>query len=109
MSGNGVRGLGALLLRRNARTPAHLKIQTEAGVKDLTRTAWEGSKQTFRAAMGHPVELRQMSLSIDGEPLELTLLNIGNPQCVILGDLPDRQRFERLGARLERHPMFPEG
>ena len=37
------------------------------------------------------------------------MLNIGNPQCVILGPLPDDDAFQRLGAALERHPMFPEG
>src|SRR5581483_8263461 len=32
----------------------------------------------------------------------------GNPQCVVLGPLPDAARFERLGPAIERHPMFPE-
>src|SRR5262249_29855428 len=34
--------------------------------------------------------------------------DFGNPQCVALGVLPDRARFERLGPALERHEMFPE-
>jgi diaminopimelate epimerase len=36
-------------------------------------------------------------------------MNIGNPQAVILGPLPDDERFERVGAALERHSAFPEG
>ena len=36
-------------------------------------------------------------------------MNIGNPQCVVLGPLPDEERFRRLGAALERHQMFREG
>jgi diaminopimelate epimerase len=36
------------------------------------------------------------------------VLNVGNPQCVVLGALPAEDRFRRLGAALERHAMFPE-
>ena len=41
--------------------------------------------------------------------MPLVALNIGNPQAVILGTLPDDRRFARLGAAIERHEMFPEG
>jgi diaminopimelate epimerase len=36
-------------------------------------------------------------------------MTMGNPQLVVLGPLPDRARFERLGAALATHAMFPEG
>ena len=36
-------------------------------------------------------------------------MNIGNPQCVALGPLPDDERFRRLGPALERHEIFPAG
>jgi diaminopimelate epimerase len=50
----------------------------------------------------HPVE-------IAGETVQPIVLNMGNPQCVTLGPLPDDQRFQRLGSTLERHERFPEG
>jgi diaminopimelate epimerase len=34
---------------------------------------------------------------------------MGNPQCVIVGQLPDEARFRTVGAALENHTMFPEG
>ena len=34
---------------------------------------------------------------------------MGNPQAIILGPLPDDERFNRLGAALEHHRLFPEG
>ena len=34
-------------------------------------------------------------------------MNFGNPQCVVLGPLPDEARFNRLGPALEHHAMFP--
>lgn len=108
VSGNGVRGLGALILRDRAAAPGDLIIHTEAGLKKLTRTGASGNRPVFRAHMGQPEGIRQVSATAAGESLQLTVLNMGNPQCVLLGPLPDEDRFRRLGAALERHPMFPE-
>jgi diaminopimelate epimerase len=109
VSGNGVRALGALLLRDDDRAEADVTIHTEAGEKALKRIARAGSRQTFRAAMGLPTALHQLTIAVFGESLETTVMNVGNPQCVIIGPLPDADRFRRLGRALERHPHFPEG
>lgn len=109
VSGNGVRALGALLLRDDSRADAQITIQTEAGPRALTRVGRSGARQTFRAAMGRPMDLRQESIVVGADTLRAAVMNIGNPQCVIVGALPDPPRFERLGAALERHEMFPEG
>ena len=61
VSGNGVRGLAALLLRDDDRTDPTITIRTEGGVKQLVRTARDGSRQTFRAAMGLPADLRELT------------------------------------------------
>jgi len=34
-------------------------------------------------------------------------MSFGNPQCVVLGPLPDEARFSRLGPALEHHAIFP--
>jgi diaminopimelate epimerase len=107
VSGNGVRGLAALLLRDDHREDVAITIHSEGGVKQLVRTAREGSRQTFRAAMGLPADLRQVTVTAAGEPLQLAVMNFGNPQCVWLGPLPDEARFNRLGPALEHHAIFP--
>jgi diaminopimelate epimerase len=107
VSGNGLRGLAALLLRDDERT--EVTIRTEAGEKRIERTIRDGSRQTFRAAMGGPADVRQVSLMAGGETLSAVVLNMGNPQCVVLGPLPDEERFRRLGAALEHHTRFPDG
>src|SRR5216684_1424272 len=48
VSGNGVRALAALLLRGDAHPGAPVAIETDAGVKQLTRLNHVGSRQTFR-------------------------------------------------------------
>jgi len=107
VSGNGVRGLAALLLRATDLAEASITIHTEAGVKQLARTAVAGARQTFRAAMGWPADLRRTPLVASGERLHVVAMNFGNPQAVVLGPLPDDARFQRLGPALERHELFP--
>jgi diaminopimelate epimerase len=107
VSGNGVRGLAALLLRDDTREDATITIATAGGVKTLVRTGCERSRQTFRAAMGLPANLRQVTVTAAGESVALAVMNFGNPQCVALGPLPDEARFNRLGPALEHHEMFP--
>ena len=59
--------------------------------------------------MGMPTGLRRATLDAGGETVEASVFSIGNPQCVLLGPLPDDERFARLGPALERHPAFPQG
>jgi len=108
VSGNGVRGLAAILLRGDDRANADVTITTDGGVKRLVRTGRSGSRQTFRAAMGLPDGLRQVALEAGGESLQAAVMMFGNPQCVVLGDLPDEARFRTLGPALESHPHFPD-
>jgi len=111
VSGNGLRGLAALLLRdhRDSDDRADVTIVTAAGDKRLKRTGRQGLRQTFRAAMGAPSDVRQVSLMAGGETLTAVVLGMGNPQCVVLGPLPDEERFRRLGPALEHHSKFPDG
>jgi len=109
VSGNGVRGLAAILLRDETNPRADVTIVTDAGPKRLVRVAVEGSRHTFRAAMGAPRDIRKLALDAGGERVDVVALDIGNPQCLILGPLPDDERFNRVGAALEHHPAFPDG
>ena len=113
VSGNGVRALGAILLRNGQTSDREtVTVHTEAGSKRLTRTARpeaEGTRQTFCAAMGLPRDLRQTAITAGGETLQIVVMDLGNPQAVLLGPLPDRERFARLGSSLEHHQMFAAG
>jgi len=109
VSGNGVRALGAWLGLTDASASLQLTIETEGGVKQLTRLERDGTCQLFRAAMGVPTRIRHEHLEAGGEAVEGIALNIGNPQFIVLGPLPDDERFNRVGAALERHSHFPEG
>jgi diaminopimelate epimerase len=109
VSGNGVRALAALLLQGDEHPAAPVAIRTDAGVKQLTRLNHVGSRQTFRSSMGRPSDPQQAKVVVGEESIGVVVLNMGNPQCVLLGPIPDDARFRRLGQALERHSVFPEG
>jgi len=110
LSGNGLRCLAALVARAQAAKPgASIAVATDAGTKTLELMEQEGERYTFRAGMGVPENLREETIEVAGESIRASVLRMGNPQCIVLGPLPDAERFNRLGPRLSTHPMFPAG
>ena len=112
VSGNGVRCLGAWIAsQRGVPMPgqqAPIEIQTDAGVKRLELLSYQDGRYTFRAAMGVPEHVKQTTLDVGGQPIEVVTLRVGNPQCVVLGDVSP-ERLHAIASRLSVHPHFPEG
>jgi diaminopimelate epimerase len=109
VSGNGVRCLAAWLARERGVQPGgSIDVETDAGVKRLELLANEGRRFTFRAAMGQPEQVQRRSIDVGGTPVDAITLRVGNPQCVVLGEV-SVERLHSLAARLAVHPVFPEG
>jgi diaminopimelate epimerase len=112
VSGNGVRCLAAWLARTRAMRPGDaVEIDTDAGSKTLTLkdAAAAGSRRlTFRAAMGQPEQVERRSIDVDGRVIDAVTLRVGNPQCVVLGDVTT-ERLHDIAAKLAVHPVFPQG
>ena len=112
VSGNGVRCLGAWIAsQRGTAMPgqqAPIEIQTEAGVKRLELLAFKDGRYTFRASMGVPEQVTKTTLQVAGAPIEVVTLRVGNPQCVVLGEVTD-ERLHSIASQLAVHPHFPEG
>lgn len=110
LSGNGLRCLAALVARSQALAAGvTVTIETDAGVKQLDLLGADGHRFTFRAGIGAPEGIRQVVIPVGQEQVTATVLRTGNPQCVVLGPLPDMDRFNRLGPALATHSMFPAG
>ena len=110
LSGNGLRCLAALVARAQTWPRVHRSWSIPTPVRRrLELMQREGERYTFRAAMGAPEELRQESIPVAGESIRASVLRIGNPQCIVLGPLPDAERFHRIGPLLSTHAMFPAG
>jgi diaminopimelate epimerase len=106
VSGNGVRCLAALVVRDRP-TVSQVIVDTMAGPKVLHLAARSGDSLTFRAAMGRPQDIRVLDLNAAGETVRAVVLSVGNPQCVLLNDSLDPERFQKLGPALEHHSQFP--
>jgi diaminopimelate epimerase len=110
LSGNGLRCLAALIAReQRLGRGAIVQVSTDAGEKTLELLERDGQRYTFRAALGHPENVRQEQIPVLGETINASVLRMGNPQCVILGELPRADRFNRLGPALATHAFFPAG
>jgi diaminopimelate epimerase len=109
VSGNGVRCLAAWLARTRGLKPGEsIDVETDAGVKSLELLTQEGRRLTFRAAMGKPEDIARRPIDVDGTAIDAITLRVGNPQCVVLGDVTE-QRLHSIAAKLAIHPAFPQG
>jgi diaminopimelate epimerase len=110
LSGNGLRCLAAIVAREQNLPPdSVVTVDTDAGQKALTLLAGDGPRYQFRAAMGRPEDVRQVQLSVAGESFTPVVLRMGNPQCVVVGPLPNEWRFNKVAPELSKHWMFSAG
>ncbi len=117
ISGNGTRCAAAFLLATQpaqpkqvgqAVSPADLIVQTGAGPKHLKFLRKIGPEYWFEMDMGHPVfEEERFPLEVSGELHDVTLVNVGNPQCAVPVDDFDFD-WRKMGCEIERHPHFPK-
>ena len=129
MCGNGIRCFAKYALDRGivAHGDAGLTIETLAGVRTVTPTFHQGNVAGARVAMGlpllNPVEIPVVlnqdtdpalaavtgyPLTIDGTPLDLTFVSMGNPHAVsFLSEPVADYPLHTIGPKVEHHPIFP--
>ena len=115
VSGNGVRGLAAILMREGG-SKAEFVIETAGGTKKLNYVGEDRGQLIFRADMGLPSEVQQVVLETTTGPIQVVALWMGNPQCVRIyeGPVPisnedGESHLKNLGPALTSNSFFPEG
>ena len=109
ISGNGLRCLAAVVARDTQLSQGGtVVVETDAGAKVLELLEVAQGRYTFRAAMGQPERIEQVRISLADQEVEAITLRVGNPQCVVLGDVTP-ERLRTVAALLAVHPRFPEG
>jgi diaminopimelate epimerase len=107
MSGNGTRCAAAFLIR-HGHTAEAIRIRTGAGVKMLRLLGSGELAFDFEMNMGRPeVVALSFALPLPSGPRDVTLLNVGNPQCAVPVENFDFD-WRLMGAEIERHPHFPK-
>ena len=102
LSGNGTRCAAALLVEAGLAGP-EVTIATGAGLKHLRLLARGPREFTFEMNMG-AAQVEELHANIEGR--ECAIVNVGNPQCVFVVENFDFE-WRAVGARVERHPRFP--
>ena len=108
VSGNGVRCLGAILASNSA-SGSNFVIATDGGLKTLTLLESASPRYVFKANMGRPEGIGKEILHVQDESVDVIVLSVGNPQCVVIGDKLDEKRFNYLGPLLSAHEAFQNG
>ncbi|MGH9929115.1 MAG: diaminopimelate epimerase, partial [Pyrinomonadaceae bacterium] len=124
LSGNGTRSAAAYLYYRDLWSGEQLRLATRTGVKlyRLCERIGKGSF-IFEAELGRPrfdsasipmstdgdsERVVDYPLFVEGETLNVTALQMGNPNCCVFVDDFEALDWRRFGRALESHGSFPE-
>jgi diaminopimelate epimerase len=124
MSGNGTRCAAAYLFFHNLWSSEALRLLTRNGVKRYYLRERSGDDSfLFESELGQPrFDSASIPMTIDqprdrvidyplavgGETLQVTALQMGNPNCCVFVDEFEAIDWRRLGPLIENHPQFPE-
>lgn len=124
LSGNGTRCAVAYLYYKGFWTSDDLRLSTRTGLKRyFLRGQPAPGKYLFESELGEPKfdtqsipmsitppreEVIRYPLPIDGEPIMITAMQMGNPNCCIFVDDFEAINWRRIGKAIEVHPQFPE-
>ena len=130
MCGNGIRCFAKYAIERGIvrSDSSGIRVETLAGVRTVTPVMQDGRVVRARVAMGAPrLDPHEVPVvldatlgeragravvnypaEIDGAPLELSFVSMGNPHAVAFIDQPvDKFPLHAVGPRVEHHSMFP--
>lgn len=112
ISGNGIRCVAAWLAQeRHLDSGDRVVIETDAGERPIDILERVGARVTCRAGMGPLPDARVVTLDVAAEAVPCVVLNMGNPQCVVLGPAEHltQRRLRTIAAGLATHAFFPAG
>ena len=105
LSGNGTRCAAAMLIDAGHKDEI-VNIVTGAGLKRLKLLNRVDNTYLFEMNMGSAAIESHGPFTVGERDLDVTILNVGNPQCAVFVDeFPAGWR--EIGAAIERHPRFP--
>ena len=120
--GNAIRCIGKYLYEKGIVRKTEMKIETARGVKDVKVYSFGGKVNSASVNLGK-VELAGdkipsvfkeeqivgKTVNVGGLEYKVTLVNVGNPHCVIFSDKVDAINVEAIGSEFENCEYFPEG
>ena len=124
LSGNGTRCAVAYLYYKGVWTEDELLLRTRTGLKRyLLRGQPAPGKFLFESELGEPKfdtqsipmsitpprdDVIRYPLPVNGVPIMITAMQMGNPNCCIFVDDFDELNWRQIGKAIEVHPQFPD-
>jgi len=107
-SGNGLRIAAKFLAEHGYARDEEFTVETAAGPV-LARVFRSGGRvDAVRLEMGRATIDRSIrALDVEGESLDVSIVSVGNPHCVVFGQPLTRERLFHLGPKIENHARFP--
>ena len=119
-SGNGLRIFAKYLFEHGHTDKEAFKIDTLGGIVTAELETSGGQVPFVTVEMGDAIfqsnlipvageerEVVQEEINVDGEPLKITAVSVGNPHCVVFVEELDEEYARMLGPLLETNELFP--
>ncbi len=120
MAGNSIRCVAKYLYEKGIVRKETMTIETLSGVREVKVYSFGGIVTSASADLGEAVldgeripsvwkgeKVVGQPMEIDGTTYHVTLVNMGNPHCIIFCDKVDDVPVETLGPRIENSEYFP--
>ena len=109
MCGNGIRCVGKYVHDKGYTDKTHLTVETRSGVKTLDLRLTDGKVTSAAVDMGAVTVAPEQTLTVGGEAVACTGVDVGNPHAVIFVDDAEAAPLTTLGPAIEHHAAFPGG
>ncbi|MDE5721257.1 MAG: carbamoyl-phosphate synthase large subunit [Clostridia bacterium] len=98
-----------------------MTIESSSGVKELSVNSFNGKASSVSVNLGKPQfdgrfipskfdgEVICKTVDFGGKPYDITLVNVGNPHCVIFCDKVEEIDLDTLGQQIIESGYFPQG
>ena len=120
--GNAIRCAAKYLYEKGIVRKNDLKIEMIKGVYDVKAYSFSGKVNTASVNLGKAElagknipcvwdekQIVGKKVNIGGTDYEVTLVNVGNPHCVVFCDKVDAINVKKVGPQFETSKYFPEG
>ncbi|MDE5547407.1 MAG: diaminopimelate epimerase, partial [Clostridia bacterium] len=121
MAGNAIRCVGKYLYDKGIVPKTTMAIETVSGIKEVKVYSFGGKVTSASVDLGEAVldgetipstwkgkQIIDRPMEIDGKEYRVTLVNLGNPHCVIFCDKVDDIDVKTIGPKIENSSYFPE-
>jgi diaminopimelate epimerase len=123
MCGNGIRCFARYITEHGISDSREPRIETLAGIKQVSLNAVDGRIASVRVNMGVPIfesaqvpvrantaVVKDLGIDVAGRRYEVSCVSMGNPHSVVFlgADEVDGLDLATIGPLFERHEMFPQ-